>query len=267
MNRRAFPLALGLTLGALGLVGPGASTVSAFHEATLHAEAGGWFPSLDAEVRVSTSGLTGDLIRESDIGIDDPDVVFQGGLTFRFLQRHTLRIHGFGFSLDGDALTNKTFNFDGSTYPVSTRVTSEADTAFFGADYGFDLVHTEAAALGLTLGARFLSADASIQAPLLGLEGSGELQAALPAIGVNFILHPFAPVPILKSLALVVRAAGGTIGDGGTFFDVDGGLEWLPIPVLAIRVGYRYFHGEGEDDGKEADFDLSGPYASLTLSF
>jgi hypothetical protein len=267
MKRTAIPLALGVSLGVLGLLGPGASTVSAFHETTLHVEAGAWFPSLDAELQFSRAGLTGDVIRASDIGIGDPDVVFQGGITFRILRRNTLRIHGFGFSLDGDGTTDRTFNFDGETYPVSTRVTSEADAAFFGADYGFDLVHTGPAALGLTLGARFFSADASIKAPLLGLEGTGELQSVLPALGVNFILHPFPPVPLLGSLALVLRAAGGTIGDGGTFFDVDGGLEWLPIPLLAIRVGYRYFHGEGEDDGKQAEIDLSGPYASLTFAF
>jgi hypothetical protein len=239
----------------------------AFHEATLHLDAGAWFPSLDAEVRVSRSGLTGDLINERDIGIDDPDVVLQGGLTFRLLRRHTIRVHGFGFSLDGDATTNRSFNFDGRTYPVATRVTSQADAAFFGADYGFDLIHNPAVALGLTLGARFLSADASIEAPLLGIEGKGELESALPAVGLNLIVHPFAPVPLLKSLALVVRLAGGTIGDEGTFFDVDGGVEWLPIPVLAIRLGYRYFHGEGDDGRQEAEIDLSGPYASLTLAF
>jgi hypothetical protein len=267
MKRMAISVALGLTLSFLAILGPGASTVSAFHEATLHAEAGAWFPSLDAELRVSRAGLAGDVIRESDIGIEDPDVVFQGSATIRFLERNTIRIHGFGFSLDGDGITSRTFNFDGRTYPVSTRVTSEADVVFFGADYGFDLVHTEAAALGLTLGARFLSATASIDTPIPGVEGKGELESALPAIGVNFILHPFPPVPLLKSLALVARLAGGTIGDGGSFVDVDGGLEWLPIPLLAIRVGYRYFHGRGEDSGKEAEVDLSGPYASLTLAF
>jgi hypothetical protein len=267
MKRTATPLAVGLTLSLLGALGPGASTVAAFHEALVHVEAGAWFPSLDGELRSSASGLTGDLISDSDIGIEDPDVVLQGGITFRLLQRHTIRIHGFGFSLDGDTTTSRTFNFDGRTYPVSTRVTSEADAAFFGADYGFDLVHTEALALGLTLGARFLTVEASIQAPLLGLEGKGELQSALPAVGLNVILHPFPPVPFLKSLALVARLAGGTIGDGGSFIDVDGGLEWLPIPVLAIRIGYRYFHGQGEDGGQEAEIDLSGPYAGLTLAF
>lgn len=258
---------LGLGFAVIVLLGSVPLSAAAFHEATIHVDAGAWFPTLDAKLRSSTSGLTGDLISTSDIGVGDPDVVLQGGLTLRLAQRHTLRVHGFGFSLDGDANIGRTFNFDGRTYPISTRVTSEADAAFFGADYGFDVVHTDAAALGLTLGARFLSAQASIRAPLLGIEGTGELELALPAVGVNVILHPFPPVPLLRSLALVGRLAGGTIGDAGSFIDVDGGLEWLPIPVLALRIGYRYFHGEGEEGRQEAEIDLSGPYVSVTLAF
>jgi hypothetical protein len=266
MDVKSIRLARALQLGLITALGAAPLSAAAFHQATVHVEAGAWFPSLDAEVRSSRAGLTGDLISESDIGLDDPDVVFQGGLTLRIAQRHTIRVHGFGVSLDGDGETSRTFNFDGQTYPVATPVSSEADAAFVGADYGFDLVHTDPVALGLTVGARFLSAEASIRAPILGQEGQGELESALPAVGLNLILHPF-PVPILKSLAVVARLSGGTIGDEGSFIDADGGVEWLPIPLLAIRVGYRYFHGQGEDGAQEAEIDLSGPYASLTLAF
>jgi hypothetical protein len=67
--------------------------------------------------------------------------------------------------------------------------------------------------------------------------------------------------------ASIEEARAWTIGDRGSFIDADGGIEWLPIPVLAIRVGYRYFYGKGENDGDEAKVELTGPYASLTLAF
>jgi len=252
------------TLVLLLVVGP--SGAAAFHEATVHLEVGAWFPSLDAEARSSRLGLQGDLIKDTDIGLDDPDVVITGAATFRLAQRHTIRIEAFGFSVNGSGNTTRTFTFDGKTYPFSTRVESDADVVFGGADYGFDVVHTEPFALGLTLGFRLVAANASIEAPLLGQKGEGELGTALPAIGAVAVLHPI-PAPLFRTLALSGRIAAGTIGDGGTFIDVDGGVEWLPIPVLAIRVGYRYFHAEGEHDGDEANIDLSGPYASVTLSF
>jgi hypothetical protein len=126
---------------------------------------GAWFPTLDAEVRSSRAGLEGDLISDDDVGIDDPDVVFQGGVTFRLAKRHVLRIDGFAFGVDGDRQTDRTFTFDGRTYPVATPVTSEADVAFAGLDYGFDVVHTGQAALGLNIGVRFVGAEASIDAP------------------------------------------------------------------------------------------------------
>jgi hypothetical protein len=266
MTGRSVGRTLSVLATSVAMLGVAPSPACGFHEATLHVEAGAWFPSLDAEARSSGAGLTGDRITEGDLSIDDPDVVLQGAITFRLVKRHTLRVEGFGFGVDGDGQTSRTFTFDGRTYPVSTRVTSEADVAVFGADYGFDLVHNEAVSFGLTLGARFLSAEASIRAPTLGLEGTGELQAPMPGVGLRVVLHPF-PVPPFASLAAAARLVGGTIGDRGSFIDADAGLEWLPIPLLAIRIGYRYFHGRGEEGQEEAEVDLMGPYASLTLAF
>ena len=267
MTRRAIVLALGLFFILAGTPGVAVRPAEAFHESNVHVEGGAWFPSLEVEVRSSREGLTGDLVTEQDLNIEDPDYVLQGAVTFRIAKRHTIRVEGFGFSVEGDGPLSRTFTFDGDTFPVSTRVTSEADVAFFGGDYGFDLVHNEVVALNLTLGARVITGDASIRAPSLNLEGSGELSTAMPAVGLGVILHPFPAVPLLASLALSGRVAGGTIGDEGSFIDAEGGLEWLPIPILALRIGYRYFWGKGEKDRDEAEVTLMGPYVSATLTF
>lgn len=266
MKRRFVGRTLLLSAMLAAMSGLPARPASAFHQANVHVEAGAWFPSLDAEARSSSFGITGNLVTNDDLGIDDPDVVLSGAVTFRLAQRHTIRIDGFGFGVDGSRLSGSTFTFDGSTYPIGTPITSEADVLFAGAEYGYDLLHTEQAAIGLTLGIRYVSAEASIKAPLLNQEGKGELQAPLPAVGLVIVVHPI-PAPLFSSLALTARLSGGTIGERGSFIDADAGIEWLPIPVLALRIGYRYFHGEGEDGGDEAKIDLSGPYASVTLTF
>jgi hypothetical protein len=265
MTRRRLGPTLAMWAALVLVASLAPSPARAFHEATVHVEAGAWFPSLDAEARSSSRGVAGDLVTDDDIGIDDPDVVLQGGITFRLAKRHTFRIDGFAFNAEGSRQIDRSFTFDGRTYSVSTSVTSEADVAFAGVDYGFDLVHTEQVALGLNLGVRFARAEASIKAPAIG-EGKGELEAALPALGLVVVVHPF-PVPLFSSLALSGRVSGGTIGERGSFIDAEAGIEWLPIPILAIRLGYRYFHAEGEKDGDEAQVDLTGPYANLTLSF
>jgi hypothetical protein len=239
---------------------------AAFHEANVHVEAGVWFPSLDAEARSSSFGLDGTLVTESDLGLDDPDFAPVGAVTFRLVQRHTLRIEGFAVSVDGSRQLGRSITFDGRTYPIGTGVTSEADVVFAGVDYAYDLVHMSQFALALSLGARFVSAEASVSAPILNQKGQGEFETALPALGIRMLLHPI-PAPLFSSLALTARLAGGTIGDEESFIDADAGIEWLPIPILAIRVGYRYFKGQGEHDNDEADVTLSGPYASLTIAF
>jgi hypothetical protein len=266
MTRRFTALALGILLAPVSGLGPAVRSADAFHEANVHVNGGAWFPSLEVEARSSRQGLVGDLITEKDLNVEDPDYVLQGAITLRLAKRHIVRAEGFGFSVEGSGPLSRTFTFDGDTFPVSTPVSSEADVAFFGADYGFDLVHNEILALNLTLGARVVTGEASIRAPLLGLEGKGEITTAMPAVGLGVIVHPF-PVPLLQSLALSARIAGGTIGDEGSFIDAEGGVEWLPIPILALRIGYRYFWGKGERDRDEAEVTLMGPYASITLSF
>ena len=119
-------------------------------------------------------GLEGDLISDDDVGIDDPDVVFQGGVTFRLAKRHALRIEGFAFGVDGGRQTDRTFTFDGRTYPVATPSRPRPTSPSAAWIYGFDVVHTGLAALGLNIGVRFIGAEASIEAPLLG-EAKGEL--------------------------------------------------------------------------------------------
>ena len=266
MNRRflARTLVLSAILAATG--GLPARPASAFHQATVHVEASAWFPNLDAEAKSSRFGIAGSVVTSDDLGIEDPDVVPSGAVTFRVAERHTIRIDGFGFSVDGSNRIDSTFTFDGRIYPIGTSVTSEADVLFVGAEYGYDLVHNDQVAIGLTLGVRYVSAKASIQAPLLGQQGEGEFQVPLPAVGLVLVLHPI-PVPLFSSLALAAKLSGGTIGEQGSFIDADAGIEWLPIPILALRVGYRYFHGEGQHDEDEAKVDLSGPYASLTITF
>jgi len=113
--------------------------------------AGAWFPSLDAEAS-SIFGVAGNLVTDADLGLDDPDAVLSGAVTFWLAQRHTLRIDGFGLNVDGSRQTDRSFTFDGRTYPISTSITSEADVVFVGVDYGYDLVHTAQASLGVTLG-------------------------------------------------------------------------------------------------------------------
>lgn len=250
---------------AVALVAGWPGPAAAHHDSSVHLELRAWFPSLDAEVRSSEGGLVGDLITESDLALDDP-VVPGGAATFRLARRHTFRFEGFAVSSEGDTRVDRSFAFAGRTFTVNSRVLSDFEARVFGADYGFDLVHAGPIALGLTLGARVLDFDARLRAPDLAFASEVSVTAVVPAVGAVLIAHPV-PVGPLAALAVVVRLSGLSIGDRGEFFDVDAGAEWLPLPFLAVRVGYRLVHGRGEEDDDRAKFDLTGPYAGLTLSF
>lgn len=243
----------------------GARPATAFHEATVHVEARVWFPALEAEARASAAGAAGDLLTGGDLGASDPDLVAGGAAMLR-LGRHWLRVEGFRFDVEGDTRISRSFTFDGRRYDAGIRVRSDADVVFAGADYGLDVVRGEVGAAGITLGARLVSAEATLRAVELGFQGNGAFDAVLPAVGLHAVVHPV-PVPLLSGLALTGRVTGGTIGDRGRFIDAEAAIEWLPIPLLSVRIGYRYFHGRGEDGGDEARIELAGPYVGVTLAF
>lgn len=257
------PLCALAVLGVLAVLAA-PHDVAAYHETTVHLEPRIWFPTLSAEVQSSREGLTGDVLTDSDLALDDP--VAPGGVATLRFGRHTLRVEGFGVSSDGDTRVDRTFNFGGRTYTVASRVVSEFDARVLAADYGYDVVRLEALALAVTLGARIVDADAKLTAPDRGFSAEASFQGVVPAVGLAVVAHP-APIPPFSSLALVFRLSGLTIGDRGEFFDLEGAAEWLPLPNLALRAGYRFVHGKGKEGGDRAKFDLSGPYVGATLSF
>lgn len=239
----------------------------AFHDRVFHAEARAWFPRLDAEVRSSTSALAGTAITEADLGLDDPDIAPGAAVMVRLLPRLTLRVEGFTAEASGDTRVARTFNFAGETYTVASRVVSDVDATLIAADLGFDVIHTGPVALAVHLGARFADVEARLQAPDLGLGGRVTADEVGPAVGVSLILHPMPAVPLLSSLALVGRVHGFTLGDRAWLIDAEAGIEWLPLPLLAVRAGYRHLRGEWEDGGDRAELELSGPFVGLTLRF
>jgi hypothetical protein len=253
-----------VVLAGLAVVAAAERRADAYHDSVVHVEPRLWFPSLSAEVQSSTDALAGDVITDSDLDLDDP--ISPGGVVTLRAGRHSLRVEGFGLSTDGNTRIDRTFSFAGRTYTVNSRVESEFEATVAGADYGFDVVHTGPLALGLTLGGRLVDAEARLRAPELAFESQSEVRAVVPAVGAFLVAHP-APVPPFSSLALTLRVSGFTIGDRGEYLDIEAAAEWLPIPVLALRAGYRFVHGKGEEGDDRGEFDLAGPYVGLTLAF
>ena len=55
--------------------------------------------------------------------------------------------------------------------------------------------------------------------------------------------------------------------DGNSFLDVDGQIEFSPIPLVGIFAGYRYLDLEVDESGVFIDATLDGPYAGALVRF
>jgi hypothetical protein len=54
---------------------------------------------------------------------------------------------------------------------------------------------------------------------------------------------------------------------GNTVFDSQADVSFTPFPFLDISGGYRLFTIDVDIDDVQADYNTSGPYVALTISF
>jgi hypothetical protein len=129
--------------------------------------------------------------------------------------------------------------------------------------YRYDLIDLENLLAGGSLGlvARLMVFDGSVSIASATVTAKEDFTAPIPMIGVNF--H----VGILKDI-LEARVLVTGIGySGNTAFDGQAEISLTPFPFLDIHGGYRFFIIDVDEDDAALDYDNSGPYVALTVSF
>ena len=54
---------------------------------------------------------------------------------------------------------------------------------------------------------------------------------------------------------------------GNKIYEVMGDISWTPFPFVDIHGGYKTFVIDIDEDDVIFDYDMSGPYVALTVSF
>ncbi len=221
-----------------------------------------WFPSLDGTVKVDEAGIIGTTLDfENDLGIEDenyPSVeVFVGGGNHHLSLTHT----------DIEYSSRKTLTreiiYRGETYAVSDLVTSSIEYQMLDLHYQYDLLDLENILSGFSLGAvfqvKYLDGNVSLKAT--GIDEKEDFTIPIPMVGLN--LHMGILADILEA-----RVRGTAISYGGnTIYELMADISWTPFPFLDIHGGYKSFIIDIDEDEVVFDYDMSGPYVALTLSF
>ena len=163
----------------------------------------------------------------------------------------------------GTATLTRNINFHGITFPISVPTDSKLEYDAFDVMYWYDIIDLENFLAGGSLGivgrVEVLDGDLVIQSRLLNEKVS--FTAPIPQLGLNLHVGILADI-----LELRLLATGMAIG-GGTVFDGLAEVSLTPIPFIDINGGYRAFIIDAEVDDMALDYDTSGPYVALTISF
>jgi hypothetical protein len=221
-----------------------------------------WFPKLSGEIRADSAGVIGtDLDLKDDLDMDSKSYpvieVFSG------IGKHHLSLSFYHLDYDGDAVLTKDVYFNGELFHANENVVSNLKYDNYDVMYRYDLIDLENFLAGGSLGlvARMMVFDGSASIASATTTTKENFTAPIPMVGVNF--H----VGLLKDLIEARVLVSGIGYRDNTAFDGQAEISLTPFPFLDIHGGYRFLKIDVDQDDVKLDFDNSGLYVALTLSF
>lgn len=166
------------------------------------------------------------------------------------------------FSSRGRA--NRDIVFRGRVFTVGADVRSDVEIDFFDFGLAYHILDLDYGSLRLQLGPELAvkyaeigmlieaisgidseSVSATEVAPTIGVRGRGSMGDIFSLVGrIGYIEH-----------------------HDESCLDAEVQIEYSPLPMLGIFVGYRYIKGDLHDSDVILDSTFSGPYAGAALSF
>ncbi len=223
-----------------------------------------WFPAISGDVKYSDGSLNGtNLDLEDDLNIDDESYpvgeVFIGG------DDHHLSFSFYRAEYEGTANLTQDIDFGGETFPAGDKIKSTLDYDVYDLTYQYDLLDLENVLAGFSLGLvgrlRLYDVEFEIESRTSDQSEKEDYTVPIPLFGLNLHLGLLADI-----LEARILASGIGYWDG---YMVDGlaELSFTPIPYVDIHAGYRTFFVDVDDNDFELDYDTSGFYGGVTISF
>jgi len=220
-----------------------------------------WFPTLDGDVKVDndTPGTTIDF--DKDLGIDDEN--YPSVEAFVGLGNHHLSLTYTEIDYSGKKTLTRNIVFNGMPYSIGDEVESSIEYTMIDLHYQYDLLDLENILAGFSLGGVFQVKylDGDIGLKTTGIDEEEDFTLPIPMLGVNLHLGILADI-------LEARVRGTAIGySGNTIYELMADISFTPFPFIDIHGGYKTFVIDIDEDDAVLDYDMSGPYVALTVSF
>jgi hypothetical protein len=278
-------LASALILQAMQVNADDAPRDSMFLEDTYTLWLGGFFPSLDSQVRLDpVAGTPGDGIDFEDVlGLADGKSVLFGGFKWRPSLRHMIEFEFIQLNRSGQvAGISESLEIGDYVIEVGGDVQTVFDVAIGRFTYGYDLVSNGEIALNLKAGLHIASFDTVLQLsgavfrdgvpigdPTTVIEQKGSITAPLPHFGLSYG-QAISETVAVRAQALVFAIKYD--GYKGMLLDFGVDVQYRPWETFGLGAGIRYFRTTVEDDSDDGlrgkfSYEYVGPVIYGTWSF
>lgn len=239
-------------------------------------ELGGYFPSVDSSIQVSSDNTVGtDVDFEKDLHLDDHQTLpsFAAGARIGRNWRVTAEY----YSLDRKRTANISRNivFDEVTYPVNGEVSSKFNADIYRFTAGWSFLHKDNYELGVALGFHGTEFEAKLEGngTVNGVPGQFESRrrkvfAPLPTIGM------YGTVQIVPHLELGGNFDWLSLKLGaydGRLLNTEAKLTYRVMDHVGLGVGYRYVTyrvGVDKDDWTgRMKYQFHGPTVFVMAGF
>jgi len=221
-----------------------------------------WFPSLDGTVRVDEANIIGDTIDfENDLGIEDEN--YPSGEVFVGMGKHHLSLAYTDIDYSGRKTLTRDVFFSGEKYTATSTVTSSIEYQMIDFHYQYDFLDLENVLAGFSLGGVFQVKylDGQVSLKTTGLDEKEDFTLPIPMVGLNLHIGMLADI-------LAARVRGTAMSySGNTMYEIMADISWTPFPFIDIHGGYKTFVIDIDEEDVVFDYDMSGPYVALTVSF
>ena len=231
---------------------------------------GGYFPSIDTELRVDTPlDLNEKVNLEDSLGFKDDASLWRLDGYWRFFKRHRLGFGYYGFNRDASVTLEEDIEFEDTIFKEGSRVEGELNIDYYTLSYMYSFLQAEkwevAGGLGIfwidlyfSIGGSLQIDDNEVQKALETADFAGPLPFLY--LGFEYYITP-------KWLA---KVRGGyfaiEIGDiDGSLTNLGAGLEYQFTKTFGLGVGYDYFRTDVTVDKSSERIDLVYKYHGVQV--
>jgi outer membrane protein len=221
-----------------------------------------WLPSLDGNVKADDSGIAGTRIDfDGDLGIDDDN--YSSIEAFAGVDNHHFSLTYTNIDYSGQNTLDRQIIFNGHTYNINDRVSSSICYDMIDIAYQYDLLDFENILAGFSLGVvlqgKYMDGEVSLKTG--GINEKEEFTLPIPMIGINLHLGILADILEARLKGTVIDYSGNSV------YELMADISWTPLPFIDIHGGLKRFVMDIDEDDVVFDYDMSGPYAAVTISF